>query len=161
MVAMTRTVWVDGWSPHHPGWASGRHVIIAARRVSRSIDTRLEAELAGCGVTGAQLELLDRLAGDRDAHVAALARALGIRRQSASALVERLRLSGLVELLALDAGVRVPRITEEGERRRRQAHRATTGSMSLIEAIALDDRACFVDVAGELDRSLRRDDAVG
>jgi DNA-binding MarR family transcriptional regulator len=157
---VTRAQRPEPWAPERPGWASGPHVISAVRRLCHALDDRIDADVAGCALTAARLECLDRLALDRDAHVAALARDLGIRRQSAAALVARLRRAGLVELLTLDDRVRVPVITFEGERRRQQAHRATTATIRSIESLDVDDRAWLVDLATTLERSIQRDDRV-
>ncbi len=102
--------------------------------------------------------MLDLLSLDRNAHAAALARNLGISRQSAGALIGRLRRSGLVELLPLDLGVRIPAITEEGRRRRGLANEALWPLLRRIEAIDLDERAWFVDTVERLVRTLARED---
>jgi DNA-binding MarR family transcriptional regulator len=135
--------------------------VSASRRLGRNLDVRLDQALDGCGISGAQLELLDLLMRDRNAHAAALARALGIRRQSASGLITRLRAVGLVEVLPIDHGVRVPVITQDGRRRRERAHEAMAPILRTLEAaLDLDDRAWFVDTAAQLDSVLRTvDDA--
>jgi DNA-binding MarR family transcriptional regulator len=116
------------------------------------MDVRLDQALDGCGISSAQLELLDLLMRDRNAHAAALARSLGIRRQSASGLIMRLRAAGLVEVLPIDFGVRVPVITEDGRRRRERAHEAMAPILRMLEAaLDLDDRAWFVDTAAQLE----------
>ncbi|HEY7666635.1 MAG TPA: MarR family transcriptional regulator, partial [Actinomycetota bacterium] len=156
---MTKATHAGPSIPGTEGWASGRHIVRATRRLHHRLDGRIDRSLDGSGISGAQFELLDLIGHDRNAHAAALARNLGVSRQSASRLVARLVLAGLVDLLTIDAGVRVAAITDEGRRRLTRAHEATAGLVQEVEALDLDDRAWFVDVVERLDRSLRdRDD---
>jgi DNA-binding MarR family transcriptional regulator len=135
-------------------------VIDASRRLAVVLGRRLDASLVELGITYAQLELLERIAQDRDAHPAELARSLGCSRQAVAALLSRLMRSDLIEIGALDHGVRVPAITDPGRRRARHASAALRRTLLRIEAVPAEERGSFVLAATSIRSAIRRDDAV-
>jgi len=130
--------------------ADAAEVVDATRRLAGALERRLDASLEGLAITYAQLELLERIAGDRDAHAAELARKLGCSRQAISSLLARLSLGDLVELSPLDHGVRVPSITDQGRRRAHHGSSALRRTFERIEVLPVEERLGFVRAAAAL-----------
>ena len=97
------------------------------------------------------IELLTR---DRNAHAAALARRLGVSRQIASRLLAKLDRAGLIELLPLDGGVRVPIVTRDGRRRIQLAVDAIAPVRGQLLSVSPERRAQFVEIVDDLDAAL-------
>jgi len=76
-----------------------------------SLDHALENE----GLSFAQVEVMAELGDRPNLHAGAVARRLGIRRQSAHALLTKLHAMGLVELLPRNEGVRCAYLTDIGK----------------------------------------------
>jgi DNA-binding MarR family transcriptional regulator len=97
---------------------SGREVIAAARLFHRVLRTRLnrcfDREFA---LTYAQYEILQILEEEPNLHASELARRLGMTRQAANRLTERLRRADFIDLAPREGGLRVIWLTDLGTRR--------------------------------------------
>jgi DNA-binding IclR family transcriptional regulator len=132
-------------------------VIGASRWLAITLQPRLDASLEELGMTYAQLELLERIEHDPDAHPSELVRTLGCSRQAVSALLAKLIRSDLVELGALGLGVRVPAITDLSHRPR-HASTALRRTLRQIGSAPTEDLATFVRSAASIRSALRRGD---
>lgn len=93
------------------GWNSR----LAARRISQFLDR----EVAGSGLTAAQLGLMAQIAAACDDTLGALARRSGLDQSTLSRNLRRLEGEGLIEIAAVDADLRRRAVwlTETGARR--------------------------------------------
>jgi DNA-binding MarR family transcriptional regulator len=138
--------------------ATAEEVIRASRRLARTLGTRLDRAVEDLGVTYAQLELLELIERDHNAHAAELARSLDVTRQGVASLLSRLVLADLVDRYALDHGVQVPMLTEQGRRRIVLASDAVAKVHAQILSVPAHERAAFVGAAQSLASELRRRD---
>jgi len=124
------------------GWNSR----LAARRVTQFLDR----ELAGCGLTVAQLGLMAQIAAAADDTLGALARRAGLEQSTLSRNLRALESEGLVEVAMVEADLRRRAVwlTETGARLLeaaipvwRQAHVKLTTHLSPALARRLADQA--------------------
>lgn len=93
------------------GWNSR----LAARRITQFLDR----EVAGCGLTAAQLGLLAQIAAAADDTLGALARRAGLEQSTLSRNLRTLEGQGLIEIAMVEADLRRRAVwlTEAGARR--------------------------------------------
>jgi DNA-binding MarR family transcriptional regulator len=94
-----------------PGWNSR----LAARRITQFLDR----ELAGAGLTAAQIGLMAQIAAAEDDTLGALARRSGLEQSTLSRNLRTLEGEGLVEITVVEADLRRRAVwlTESGARR--------------------------------------------
>lgn len=80
------------------GYASGWDVMIEARRVQHRFEVAMDQALEAYGISYAQYRALEMLVASREMHIAELARKLRVTRQAATASVEKLARTDLVDL---------------------------------------------------------------
>lgn len=94
-----------------PGWNSR----LAARRISQAMDR----EMAGCGLTAAQVGLMAQVAVAADDTLGALARRCGLDQSTLSRNLRTLERDGLIEIVTAESDLRRRAVwlTETGLRR--------------------------------------------
>jgi DNA-binding MarR family transcriptional regulator len=130
-------------------------LITATRRFTRHIQTKLNHELEGLGVSYAQYELLEMLARRPRVHGAELARRLRVTPQNVVGLQRQLLRAGLIELTAPDWS-RGASLTEAGLTRLRLCRRALTRLLARIDLVEPRLRRTLFDTMEEIDWALRR-----
>jgi DNA-binding MarR family transcriptional regulator len=98
-------------------------LIAAERRLHRRLRNRLNDGVEGLGLSYAQVELMVLLEARTNLHGGQMALALGMSRQAVHALVRKLELGGLVDVLPYDGGARAVALTDLGRRRLKMAWR--------------------------------------
>ena len=117
------------------------------RRLERRLTDAVDGALEDLALTSSLYLVLEALDAEPRIHASQVARALRITRQSAHALIIKLRYADMVDLLPLDLGVRGLILTDVGARRLAAARDAIEHVLSPIDVeLETDDLARMLDL---------------
>lgn len=103
-------------APAEPAWGpTAWDLVMRFHQVHHTLHLSLDRALENEGVSFAQVQVMAQLGDRPNLHAGAIARLLGIRRQSAHALLAKLSAKGLVELMPRREGVRCAYLTDIGK----------------------------------------------
>ena len=131
-------------------------VISASIANGRRLHTRIDRDLKDLGLTWGRyhaLVVLDQTNGW--IHAGAIARRMGVTRQSAHALLHHLDERGLL-LWMDDRWVHSARLSADGTRVLAEAHEVLGDTYAAIERVEVRDRKAVVAAEYAIDRELRR-----
>jgi len=131
-------------------------VVVAAIANGRRLVARIDRDLEDLGLTWGRfhaLIVIDRTNGW--IHAGALARKMGITRQSAHTLLRRLDERGFLRWQA-EPWVRSARLTTDGAQILAQAYEALADTFAAIERVSAQERRSIVTAEYAIDRELRR-----
>ena len=118
---------------------AGANSRLAARRITQFFDR----ELAGSGLTLAQLGLMAQIAAASDDTLGALARRMGLEQSTLSRNLRTLEADGLVEIAGVEGDLRRRAVwlTDAGARRLEAALPVWRAAQAKLEALALPELA--------------------
>jgi DNA-binding MarR family transcriptional regulator len=141
-------VLLDRWPDADP---RGHELVTASRRFSRRLQTRLDECLEELGISYAQYEVMEHLAGRPNLHAGELGRRLRITRQTAHGLLKHLARADLIDLVPSDGGARPARLTAAGRRRLGHGREAVSAIHAELEQIPAETRLDFLVATSALD----------
>jgi DNA-binding MarR family transcriptional regulator len=107
---------VEYETPAETTWGpTGWDLVTRFRQVHHALQLSLDRALENEGLSFAQVEVMAELGDRPNLHAGAIARRLGIRRQSAHALLTKLHAMGLVAVMPRKEGVRCAYLTDIGK----------------------------------------------
>ena len=144
---------------HHPSPAPSANVsalLETTRRRERRLSAAVDGALEDLALTSSRYLVLEALEAEPRIHASQVGRALRITRQSAHALITKLRYPDMVELLPLDLGVRGLILTDVGARRLLAARDAIEHELAPIDAeLETDDLVRMLDLMNGAAHALR------
>jgi DNA-binding MarR family transcriptional regulator len=144
---------------HHPSPPPSANTIAllaTTRRLERRLTDAVDGALEDLALTSSLYLVLEALSAEPRIHASQVARTLRITRQSAHALIIKLRYADMVELLPLDLGVRGLMLTDVGARRLTAARDAIDHMLSPIDAeLEADDLVRMLDLMNGAAHTLR------
>jgi DNA-binding MarR family transcriptional regulator len=144
---------------HHPSPAPSANasaLLETTRRLERRLSAAVDGALEDLALTSSLYLVLEALEAEPRIHASQVARALRITRQSAHALITKLRYADMVELLPLDLGVRGLILTDVGARRLLAARDAIEHELAPIDAeLETDDLVRMLDLMNGAAHALR------
>jgi DNA-binding MarR family transcriptional regulator len=117
----------------------------------RRVDRRLDRLLAVQGLTLTHLEALHVAWERHRTNPGQLARELGISRQGAQQVLEKLAQRGLVEMFVADGGRRCARITSFGREQLREGSHWLSEVLGAVNRIPAERRTALLDALGRLE----------
>lgn len=126
-------------------------VVRSTRRVARRVGRTLDRLLAVQGLTLTHLEALHATWDRRTTTPGRLARDLGISRQGALQVLEKLETRGLIEMFVADGGRRCARITSFGREQLMQGSRWLTEVFDAVDRIPAAHRDALMEDLGRLE----------